>query len=142
MYEFEKLLSENGLAKSDLPSEIKNKIKGLALSASRSSTPADKIKTQDLLICDSIQNFIEKDLPNSDTETPEQKAHKDQEANRTQIVALQTAIINKINTCNGRWITKSELASIIGRTPADKEVIGDLKLYRVYLTEKYKAQNG
>lgn len=140
MFAYEELMKESGLTKSSLPKEIKGKIQGLTLSASRASTPADKIKTQDLLICDAIQNFIEKDLPEAETETPERKAERDSEVTRTQIVAIQTAIVNKINSVNGRWITKADLAAIIGRTPANKETIGDLKLYKVYLTEKYKAQ--
>jgi len=140
MYQYEELMKENGLTKADLPKEIKSKIQGLTLSASRASTPADKIKSHDILICDAIQTFIERDYPDSDSQTPEQKAEKEAEVTRTQIVAIQTAIVNKINSVDGRWITKADLAAIIGRTPADKETIGDLKLYRVYLTEKYKAQ--
>ena len=144
MYQYEELMKKNDLTKSDLPKEIKGKIQGLTLSASRASTPADKIKSQDILICDAIQTFIERDLPEEVVETPQQKAEREAaaaaEVTRTQIVAIQTAIVNKINSVDGRWITKADLAAIIGRTPADKETIGDLKLYRVYLTEKYKAQ--
>lgn len=149
MLQFEQLLKNNNLERKDLPKEIKNKIQVLTMTVGRANkAPEDKIKQdkvrqEDLLICNAIQNFIEKDLPTYEefaTQTPKAVAAKDGYTKRTQDVSLQTAVVNKINDCRGRWITANDLSAILGRSPGKTEVIGDITLYRVYLTDKYKVK--
>jgi flagellar biosynthesis GTPase FlhF len=52
----------------------------------------------------------------------------------------QNAITEKMNTHKHRAITYAELGSILGRTPADREQIGTLKLRRVRQTLDYISE--
>lgn len=157
MLHYELLLSEEKINLSDLPKEIKQKITTLKVTIGRSSkspdnkTFKDSVEKQDLAIANDIQTWIDSQEP---TETEDQKKAReakeakekadkeaaDNEAStKAKEMEMRNAIVTKMNAHPQRAIERADLTAILGRNPADKEKIGDLKLYRVYLTQKWKA---
>lgn len=162
MLHYEKLLKAENKTVNDLPPEIKKKINGLKLcinTAKRnpnSQKAAESVEKNDLLIADAIQTWLEKDLPEPPpAETEEEKEAKrlakekedkekadaaKKEADAAAVMTARNTIVEKMNAHPQRAIEKSDLTNILGREPGKKETIGDLKLYQVYLTTKYKAE--
>ena len=77
------------------------------------------------------------DKEKADKETADKEAADQQSANDLE---ARNKIVTIMNASSVRAITKVELTEILGRVPAAEEKIGDLHLYNVYLTERYKAK--
>lgn len=154
MYEYEKLLQEEGKSVSDLPKEIKAKLTGLKLligKVAKNPSLQANITKQDLLIADMIQTWIENSVPK---ETAEQKATREKNesdaklkadaeikelADKNKITQIQNDIVTKMNASRDRSIERNDLVNILGRPVSDKETVGSLRLYKAYLTTRYKA---
>ena len=161
-YEFEKLLKANGKTSSDLPKELKLKINGFKLTIGKlaknptSPTLIDSVKRQDITLADAIQTFLENGLPESaPKETEEEKQAKIDAAKKAEEIAkkakedaeaeaaknseteLRNKVVQKLNSSPDRYISASELESILGKKPEKKLAIGDLKLCEVYLCPRF-----
>ncbi len=155
MLKYETIISEEKINVADLPKEIKQKINGIKMSIAKleknptSAAIKDSVDRNDVVIADSIQTWLEKDLPapKSDEEKLKLKeaadaAAKDEEKNKLDAATKEMAnkIIDIMNADSSRCIEKTKLAEILGRTPAREEDIAGLRLYQVYLTQRYKKR--
>ena len=174
---YENLLKEEGKTVKDLPQAIKMKINFLNGDLKKlAANPTDaklkeKVGSNDVLIADAIQTWLEKDLPPvakvddaakikadeeakaASEEAARVKAEEDAEAQKkadadaqkakeeadaiteqNAITELQNTIVAKMNASSGRYILKTELATLLGREPEDNERIGQLNLCSVYLS--------
>ena len=136
MYQYETLIQDEGVDVASLPKEVKSKIQGLKLQASKKTSNSDAIKRLDLYICDLIQNFVEDGLP---TEKEYQNTTQ-AKAEQTRIDNQKRAIISYIeNNRSGRWIEGTKLTELTGINPSNGvfEYQG-LRLVKIYLTQKYR----
>lgn len=60
-------------------------------------------------------------------------------AEKNKVTELQNQIVTKMNASSTRSIERSDLENILGRKVSDKETVGTLRLYKAYLTTRYKA---
>jgi len=174
---YEALLKEEGKTVKDLPQAIKMKINFLNGDLKKlQANPKDaklkeKCGSNDVLIADAIQTWLEKDLPpiapvddaakikadeeakaateeatrvkaeedaeaqkKADADALKAKEEADAIAEQNTITEIQNTIVAKMNASPGRYILKTELATILGREPKDNEKIGQLNLCQVYLS--------
>ncbi len=92
--------------------------------AAEKQAEADKIKAEEDRVAAEKQAAIDKEAA-------------EKQAAEQAVTNLQNTIVEKMNAHKHREITQSELAVILGRTPADREQIGTLKLRRVRMTLSY-----
>ncbi len=59
-------------------------------------------------------------------------------ATKEKTIILHNKIVAIMNADSQRSIESVKLEELLGRKPEKNETIGDLKLYKVYLTQKYK----
>lgn len=139
---------------------------GKANKAPENSKAQADVQKSDLAIANMIQDWLDTPAPKPTPApapkkptgpTPEQIAAKakadedariakekaDQEADKqaadNETMLKRNKIVEIINGRSQRYITKAELADIIGKTPDKNETFSDLKLRKIYLTspEKY-----
>ena len=162
MLNYEKLLKEQGKTVKDLPQAIKMKINFLNGDLKKlAANPKDaklkeKCGSNDILIADAIQTWLEKDLPpvapiddeakikadadakaaqeKADAEAKEAQEKADENAKQNKLVELQNTIVEKMNASSNRSILKTDLEVLLGRTAGDSERIGQLNLCQVYLS--------
>ena len=160
MFEFEKLLQEEGLAVKSLPKTIQDKIRLFRLTADKeekkevpSPKTAETMKRNDLTIAGLIQDVLDASGPAK--ETAEEKLARETKAatdkatkdaadkdalEKQNLLDARNRIVTIMNNDNQRCIGEVALTEILGRKPKDNETVGDLVIYKIYLTRKWKAQ--
>ena len=121
---YTEVLEEEGLKVSDLPIEIKKKIRGLVPNLNNLKNNPDNekiatsVKEQDIRIQQSILNWLEEDLPQ---ETDEERA------------------IRKFLLEHNNQISENMLKKMLGRSPKSKEEVGGIVLKRPFLSGTFRV---
>ena len=155
--EYLKLIQEENINDNDLPKEIKNKIKGLKMMVGRKNPSAavhQNIIKNDVIICDLITDWLEDGLPNDD-EPPVETPPVETPPVETPPVNFQPPtppVEPPVNTglsveemevkirenLIGNRIKGSILKEIIGKKPSPNQIVGSLRLTKIFLSDDYR----